>query len=96
MKKLYRMNCDYGRMGSLYGMFVAEESDVEKLIGKTLYFGEVLGKHSDIYGELEASDITVVSDNQEVINILVQAIGSESISGYNPFDYYEEDEDEEE
>lgn len=90
MKKLYTMDFDYGRMGKLQGMFVAEESDVENLIGKTLYFGEVLGKHSDIYGELEASDIVVVSDDQDFITKLVEVIGGERISGYNPFDYYEE------
>lgn len=96
MKKLYRMYFDCGRMGSLEGLFVAEESDMQNLIGREIYFGEVLGKHSEVYGELEASDITVVSDDQNVIDILVQAVGSESISGYNPFDYYEEEEDEEE
>ena len=96
MKKLYEMNFDYGRMGTMQGLFVAEESDMQNLIGQEIYFGEALGKHSEVYGELEASYITVVSDDQEVINIIVQVIGSESISGYNPFDYYEEYEDEEE
>ena len=96
MKKLYRMYFEYGRLGGLEGLFVAEESDVGDLIGREIYFGEVLGKHSNVYGKLEASDFTVVCDNQEVIDILVQAMRGESISGYNPFDYYEEDEDEEE
>ena len=96
MKKLYRMNFDYGRMGSLQGLFVAEESDVENLIGREIYFGEALGKHSEVYGELEASNVTVVSDDQDFITKLVQVIGGGSISGYNPFDYYEQDGDEEE
>jgi hypothetical protein len=36
-------------MGALSGIFVAEEEAVEALIasGKEVYFGEVLGKHSE-------------------------------------------------
>lgn len=93
MKKLYEMVWDCGRMGMLEGLFVAEESDMDALIGKEIYFGEVLGKHSEICGELEARDIDVKSDDQEFIEKLVKVIGHTSISGFNPFDYYEEEDE---
>ena len=75
----------------LDGLFVAEESDMNALIGKEINFGEVLGKHSEIYGTLEDGDITVKSDDQAFIDQLVEIIGNRSISGYNPFDFYDED-----
>lgn len=88
MKKLYSFNWECGRMGDLYGLFVADEKDVAEVVGKTIYFGEVLGKHSDVYGEVEECDFTVVTDDQTVINILVDAMSGTSLSGYNPLEYY--------
>lgn len=96
MLKLYSFYCDCGRSGSLDGLFVAEESEVEDAIGKDVYFGEVLGKHSEIYGTLKEKDLEVVSDDQEKIQWLVDVIGSVDISGFNPLDYCSESEDLEE
>jgi len=90
MKKLYSMYFDCGRMGSLEGLFVAEEVQLDNIIGCELYFGECLGKHSDISGELEKGDITIVSEDQDKINWLVDVVGSTTISGYNPFQYIPE------
>ena len=91
MKKLYSFCWECGRMGDLEGLFIAEENEVKKLIGKEIYFGEVLGKHSEIYGDLEEKDITVKSDDQEFIAKLREIIGRDTISGYNPINYYEEE-----
>lgn len=95
MKKLYSFYWDCGRMGDLQGLFVAEESEVNKIIGKEVYFGEVLGKHSEVYGTVDKEDIEVVSDNQEKIEWLVSLLGTD-ISGYNPLSYYDSSNDEEE
>lgn len=92
MKKIYEFNWDCGRMGELEGLFIAEESDIEKLIGKEIYFGEVLGKHSEIFGILEEKDLTVKSDDQDFIQKFIETMGDSTISGYNPIDYYEKDE----
>ena len=43
MLKLYSFHWDCGRSGALDGLFVAAEDQVESVIGKRLYFGEVLG-----------------------------------------------------
>ena len=95
MLKLYKFHWDCGRMGDLDGLFVAEASEIEALIGKTVYFGEVLGKHSDMYGTLDAEDLVVKSDDQEFIAKLIEVVGAGTISGHNPLDYYEPDDDEE-
>ncbi len=94
MKKLYEFNWDCGRQGEIDGLFIAEEKNVKQLIGKRISFGEVLGKHSDIYGELEDDDLTIKSDDQDFIKKLQEIIGHDTISGYNPFDYYYKEEDE--
>jgi len=70
MKALYKFYWDCGRMGDLEGVFLADPVDVAEAIGKTIYFGEVLGKHSDISGELEETDIELVTDDPAVIKVI--------------------------
>lgn len=92
---LYRFYVDCGRMGSLDGLFIATQSEVNRAIGKQAYFGEVLGKHSDIHGIIEAHEIELVSDDQEKVQWLLQLLGF-TVSGFNPLEYINEDEVEEE
>jgi len=42
----------------------------EIISGKTIYFGEINGKHSDIYGELEPEEINIIEDQEQVVNFL--------------------------
>lgn len=88
MKKLYRFYWDCRRMGDVRGLFVADEADVEAAIGKHVYFGEILGKHSEICGTLDRKDLEVVTDDQDFIEKFVR-FGC-SGSGYNPLTYIEE------
>lgn len=90
---LYKFYWDCGRMGALEGIFIEDKTDVKNLIGKTIYFGEVLGKHSEIRGELEAKDLTLVTDNPDFIAAFENYVGD--VVGYNPFDYYDKDIEEE-
>jgi hypothetical protein len=50
MKAIYRMDIDCGRNGNLTGVFIADKDHVKILLEKKIeiYFGEVLGKHSEI------------------------------------------------
>lgn len=68
------------RYGEICGLFKATEEEVKELIGKEVYFGEVLGKHSEVYGSIEPSDIMLVSD--EPLEVLLSFE-----SGYNPLEY---------
>lgn len=83
-------------MGHLYGLFVAEKEEVDNLIGKTVYFGDVLGKHSDVYAEMEEGYFSVISDDQELISRLLYLFNSNTMCGYNPVVRYEEYEEEDE
>lgn len=90
--KLYKFFVGCGRMGNVEGLFFAEESEIDDLIGKQIYFGEILGKHSEIVFNLEADHLTVINLSDDAVEELHKALGRErTISGYNPFDYYEEE-----
>lgn len=93
MKVLYEFHWDCGRMGSLDGLFIEERDVFEDVIGEELWFGEVLGKHSEIYGPLGKEDLTVKSEDQEFIAQLEEVFGGNHISGYNPLDYLPEEEE---
>ena len=92
MLKLYKFQSDYGRYGTLNGVFVEDEERVAKAIGKNVYFGEVLGKHSEVVLDLEEHHFEVMTEDQAFIHQF-EKLGL--ATGYNPFDYMEDDEDDE-
>jgi hypothetical protein len=83
--KLYKMVWDAGRMGSLEGVFLAEPKDVADAIGKEVYFGEVLGKHSEIYGPLEDKDVKALDVPEEFVTEFAKHFPEGF--GYNPLKY---------
>lgn len=86
MLGLYKLHVDCGRQGTLTGLFIADTVEVDNLITseKEIYFGEVLGKHSEVYGALEEKDVTLVSTEVSVIDMVTKY---NLENGYNPFDY---------
>jgi len=84
MKAIYKMTIDCGRMGNLYGQFIATKEAITELIGNEIYFGEVLGKHSDVNVHLKKEHFKMVTDDQKVVAMFEKYDFS---SGYNPFDY---------
>lgn len=85
MKALCRLNFDCGRQGCLEGIFIADTEDVKYLKENkiSVYFGEALGKHSEIYGYINEQEIEVITTEEKVIDI-VQKYNLEN--GHNPFD----------
>lgn len=75
-------------MGTVYGLFIADDEDMQELVdnGKEIYFGEILGKHSEIMGPIEEMDYTEVTKDPEVINMIEEY----DLEIYNPFDYLNE------
>jgi hypothetical protein len=87
MKKyLWSFYFDCGRSGSLDGLFVATEEEVNSVIGKHAYFGEVLGKHSEVYGDIEPNDIHKLNISPEAVEEVSAHLG-DTWSGFNPLDY---------
>ena len=88
--KLWKFEWDCGRNGQLSGLFIATDVEVQSIFGEEVYFGEVLGKHSEISGMIEEREITLVTDDSYVIDVLYAECGK-SVFGYNPFDYWEKE-----
>lgn len=85
---LWKFYWNCGRQGDLESVFVASQEEVDDLIGKRAYFGEVLGKHSEVYGNLETNDFTLLSKDANRVSLFSETVGS---TGHNPFDYLEEE-----
>jgi len=85
MKAIYKLHYSCGRQGKLTGLFVEEEEIVDWLVksGLELYFGEVLGKHSEVCGPLEKCDFSFISKDENVIDVI---LNNDLCNGYNPFD----------
>lgn len=66
---VYRYTEDFGRMGHLSGVFVADRSDVAVAMGKTAYLGEVLGKHSDVRAEISFDTVTLVTADEVIVEM---------------------------
>ena len=86
MKYLYKFYWDCGRSGYLEGLFVATEDEVNQAIGSEAYFGEVLGKHSEVYGTIDEGDIKKLDISSEAVEEVSKYLG-ETWSGFNPLNY---------
>lgn len=96
MKVIAKYQESFGRMGGLSGIFVCDKEELEAAYGKEAYFGEVLGKHSEIYTTVDPESISVLSDDQQFIEQFCRIVGDGTVSGFNPLDYLREDKDEDE
>lgn len=77
---VFKFQTDFYRGGNLSGVFVADKQVVKFLRGKTVYFGEALGKHSDVEVTID-NEIIFVTANPEFVK-LFQDLGLET--GHNP------------
>ncbi len=89
MKAIYKFHAEVGRMGDLEGIFVASQANLASLIDSEheVYFGECLGKHSEITFPVINEYFTLVTDNSDFIKMF-EDFGMES--GINPLSIYEE------
>lgn len=86
MKKLYKFYWDCGRQGEVEGLFIADEKEIQEAIGQEVNFGEILGKHSEVYGTIEQGEIEEIKVSETTIKEMEEIIGP-TISGYNPLNY---------
>jgi len=75
---------NFGRSGSLHGLFMADGSEVSSSFGKTAYFGEVLGKHSDVCCKLSEGDIELITEEPSEVSMFDNL---NVCFGYNPLEY---------
>ena len=96
MKVLAKFYWDCGRSGDIDGIFIVDKEAIEDAYGKHVYLGEALGKHSEVYGDLDQGDITIISEDPVVVEVLLNLFEDGTISGFNPLDYIEETDEEDE
>lgn len=95
---LYKFRWDVPRLGEIESLFIADSEQVEAVMGMTVYFGEVLGKHSDIQGTLDPEDLTIITQEPGVIADLVRLFSGDrygrsgSLCGLNPLHTLQDDE----
>lgn len=89
---LYRLDC--GRMGEIVSLFVTTEAELKEAYGKQLYFGEVLGKHSEIEAEFSPKDIKMITDDQAFITAYQDIMGANECIGYSPLANIHDEDDE--
>lgn len=89
--KMWNFYADFGRMGSLSGIFTATEAEVQASYGKMAYFGEVLGKHSNIRLTLTEDNFVEVGVPETFVRQYVKTIRG---SGFNPLQVIADHEDE--
>ena len=77
------------RMGTLYGLFIADKKEMEDLVAseKEIYFGEVLGKHSEIIGKITEDDYTLISDDPATVEFCKR---NKLEIGFNPVKRFKE------
>lgn len=98
---LYKFYWDAGRGGEIESLFIADSEQAEAAFGLDVYFGEVLGKHSEVSGTFEPKDLTVITQEQGVIADLIRLFAGErkgkrgTLCGLNPL-FALQDEDGEE
>lgn len=65
---------DGGRDSDIYEQRIMTKDNanlfVRTFVGVEIYFGEIRGKHSEVYGDLEVSDITINSNPESVKDFL--------------------------
>jgi hypothetical protein len=89
-KRLWKFKWECSRDGDVEGLFIATKKDVDSMIGMEVYFGEILGKHSEIYGIIDEGDIIESYASDSTVKELEDIFGL-NICGYNPLDYISED-----
>lgn len=91
-KALWKYYWYLGRQGIVEGLFVEDEDEVNLCIGREVYFGEILGKHSEVYGELKSEHLKKLTEDPVIVDFFEQQMHS---FGYNPISAIRDNEEDE-
>jgi G:T/U-mismatch repair DNA glycosylase len=85
-KGIYKLSLDCGRMGTLQGVFIATDRQVKELVSSKIevYFGEILGKHSEVWSAIEKKHIKLLTTDSKAVEVVEKYDLS---NGVNPFNY---------
>jgi len=90
-KLLVKLYYDVGRMGEVEGLFILTDKELNFLKSRgEICFGEILGKHSEVFVPLTDKTLKVLSDDQPFIDKLETVLGADLFIGHNPMDYIDQ------
>jgi hypothetical protein len=81
---LYQWSASFGRMGDLSGIVITTPKELKIRAGADVYFGEVLGKHSNVWYEFDPSDFRLITNKPHEMDALKQL--PNLLSGYDPIE----------
>lgn len=101
---LFNFNFDCERSGNLTGMFAVDErgkTALDALIAsrREVYFGEVLGKHREVRGPIDPTDVSLVEATPEEVAVVLRVLGGKidpvgrpwtTLNGFNPLEAFGE------
>lgn len=85
-KILVRFELDCGRQGCIESLFISTKEEIDSIIGKSLEFYEVVGKHSFVQDTASWTQFSIVSDDPVKVQMMEETMGT-IISGIYIFDY---------
>lgn len=84
--RMYRYSEDFGRMGTLSGVFLADADDLGWFMGAEVWVDEALGKHSEVQVHFNMNTIELLDVSDQTVQDLFRVLGK-NISGTTPYDY---------
>lgn len=84
--KMYRYNQDYGRMGDLSGVFLADGEDLAWFMGAEVWADDILGKHSEVKVSFNLNTVSLIDVSEQTVAELHRVLGK-NISGTTPYDF---------
>ena len=96
---VYRFSHYQPRGYDVEGTFVATDEQVAAVIGKTVHFGEICGKHSDVSVVPTEKTLTLLTDDPAVVDAFVKfgfSSGHDPVAQFEDLEEEEEEEEEEE
>lgn len=82
MRKLYEYLENFGRMGTLSGRMLLTDEEHAGLLGKSIWVGDELGKHSEVEVTFSNETVRLVTDNQEFL-AMAEKLGVSLHSGFD-------------
>ena len=92
INKIVKFSCDLGRMGEIESLEWLTKEDEELLDWArekdiTLWFGEVLGKHSDVWCKMSALQCKILTEDQDFIVRAHEIFGEEHFGNIHVIGY---------
>jgi hypothetical protein len=87
---LYKYHQDYGRMGTLEGVFIMDEDKYNDYVkGRSVWEFDILGKHSEVRVEFNDDTVTKLDVSDTTVADMLKVLGV-VISGITPHDYFDQ------